>query len=181
MALYIGIFDARKAIRHVPVEIDLAAIANSVSGLSETLGDSKEMIYHNESHHALVIVNTAKATKILSKHILNTLNPVNISMNGCIQHLKANYCCKNGTTHQFIKGECVLWDYREKTWEILLYQFMERKRQKVCQIIAVNLEMLDFIKLHPFLPQASSSFLLHRLTHKEKQHNFPVVARVPFL
>ena len=104
MALYIGIFDARKAIRHVPVEIDLAAIANSVSGLSETLGDSKEMIYHNESHHALVIVNTAKATKILSKHILNTLNPVNISMNGCIQHLKANYCCKNGTTHQFIKG-----------------------------------------------------------------------------
>ena len=61
MILYIGIFDAQKAIRHIPVEIDLATMANAASGLSETLGDSKDIIYQNGSNQALIIVNTSKA------------------------------------------------------------------------------------------------------------------------
>ena len=45
VGLYIGIFDARKAVRHIPVEIDLEAVGLGISEMNGTSNDDRIFLY----------------------------------------------------------------------------------------------------------------------------------------
>lgn len=67
VGLYIGIFDARKAVRHIPVEIDLEAVGLGISEMNGTSNDDRIFLYDVAGDRAVIAVNTAIATGNLSE------------------------------------------------------------------------------------------------------------------